>query len=556
MTTMSTDDYCFLFLWPFAYSVLTPKLFLSLLAFLTLSAFALFPGGLAWALSSKLRFLKPHAAASKTSATAIPGPVGLPFLGLVTIFTSLLTHRILASLARASDATLNLMAFSIGTTRFIIASKPDTAKEILNSPEFADRPVKESAYELLFHRAMGFAPYGEYWRNLRRISSTHMFSPKRLARFGEFRKEIGEKMVRQIAGLGAEKNHGGEVEVRRVFHFGSLNNVMMSVFGKRYDFTAEDGKELEELVREGYELLGIFNWSDHFPLLGWLDIQGVRKRCRSLAERVNVFVGRILDDHKEARRRSRNGGASDSAVLLFSNSEEIDSSKDFVDVLLDLDGESAVIDSDMIAVLWEMIFRGTDTVAILLEWILARMVLHPEIQAKAQAEIDSLVGSKAVSDSDLPNLPYVTAIIKETLRVHPPGPLLSWARLAIHDTHVGPHFVPAGTTAMVNMWAITHDSAIWSDPEEFEPERFVEKDVPIMGSDLRLAPFGSGRRVCPGKAMGMVTVQLWLAQLLQNFKWVHGEKGVDLGETLKLSMEMKNTLVCKAIPRAAASAVA
>lgn len=199
-----------------------------------------------------------------------------------------------------------------------------------------------------------------------------------------------------------------------------------------------------------------------------------------------------------------------------------------------------------------MIFRGTDTVAILLEWILARMVLHPGIQAKAQSEIDSVVGkARSVSDSDLPNLPYLLAIVKETLRMHPPGPLLSWARLAIHDTKIGAHFVPAGTTAMVNMWAITHDERVWPEPNEFKPERFVEEDVAIMGSDLRLAPFGSGRRVCPGKAMGLATVHLWLAQLLQRFEWVAKDSvGVDLSEVLNLSMEMKNPLVCKAVARA------
>lgn len=198
-----------------------------------------------------------------------------------------------------------------------------------------------------------------------------------------------------------------------------------------------------------------------------------------------------------------------------------------------------------------MIFRGTDTVAILLEWVLARMVLHPDIQAKAQAEIDSVIGTgRTVTDADLPNLPYLHAIVKETLRVHPPGPLLSWARLAIHDTQVGQHFIPAGTTAMVNMWAITHDEKIWSEPETFMPERFLEDDVPIMGSDLRLAPFGSGRRVCPGKAMGLATVQLWLAQLLQSFKWApRANNGVDLSECLKLSMEMKQPLKCMAVSR-------
>lgn len=435
------------------------------------------------------------------------------------------------------------MAFSVGSTRFVISSRPEPAKEILNSSAFADRPVKESAYELLFHRAMGFAPFGDYWRNLRRISSTHLFSPRRIACFGSFRREIGENMIQEVKSL-MSKN--GVVEIKRVLHFGSLNNVMMSVFGKRYDFLEREngeGVELEMLVREGYELLGMFNWSDHFALLGWLDLQGVRKRCRALVQKVNVFVGKIIDEHKMKRREKANGGGYDDVD---------DGSKDFVDVLLDLEnGENSLTDSDMVAVLWEMIFRGTDTVAILLEWILARMVLHPDIQSKAQSEIDNIVGTtRAVSDSDLQNLPYLQAIVKETLRVHPPGPLLSWARLAIHDTHVGPHFIPAGTTAMVNMWAITHDEQIWANSDEFNPERFMKEDVPIMGSDLRLAPFGAGRRVCPGKAMGLATVQLWLAQMLQSFKWVGSEDhGVDLSECLKLSMEMKRSLVCKAIPR-------
>ncbi|RVW42177.1 Cytochrome P450 78A5 [Vitis vinifera] len=199
-----------------------------------------------------------------------------------------------------------------------------------------------------------------------------------------------------------------------------------------------------------------------------------------------------------------------------------------------------------------MIFRGTDTVAILLEWILARMVLHPEIQSKAQSEIDAMVGnSRPVSDSDIPNLPYVQSIVKESLRVHPPGPLLSWARLATDDVHIGDTLVPAGTTAMVNMWAITHDEKVWPEPLEFKPERFMDTDISIMGSDLRLAPFGSGRRVCPGKSMGLATVHLWLAQLLQSFKWVPSHHSVDLSETLNLSLEMKNPLICKAVARVA-----
>ncbi|KAF9623456.1 hypothetical protein IFM89_003040 [Coptis chinensis] len=379
------------------------------LVLLAVFGFWLTPGGLAWAISK----IQTSSSSSSSSTTMIPGPSGFPFLGLVLTFTGSKTHRVLAHLAKTFKA-LPLMAFSVGFTRFIISSSVETAKEILNSSAFADRPVKESAYELLFHRAMGFAPFGDYWRNLRRISATHLFCPKRIASFGSFRNKIGQKMIGDIKHIMSVNR---EVELKRILHFGSLNNVMMSVFGKTYDFNEGSGEAfmLEELVSEGYELLGIFNWSDHFPVLGWFDFQGVRKRCKKLVSKVNVFVGKVIEEH---RMKRVNGKLSD------------ESAGDFVDVLLDLEMENSLSDSDMIAVLWEMIFRGTDTVAILLEWILARMVLHPDIQSKAQSEIDSLVGNdRLVSDSDLPNLPYLLAIVKE-----PPPCTPSWPALVLGST--------------------------------------------------------------------------------------------------------------------------
>ncbi|KAJ4820481.1 Cytochrome P450 family protein [Rhynchospora pubera] len=511
MATLETD-YSTLFLSLHFLSKPFFSPFFTLLLLLLLFLF-FYPGGLAWAMSK--------------TCHCIPAP---------TVSHSILSgrtpHRTLADLAKSYNAK-SLMAFSVGLTRFVISSRPDTAKEILNSSAFSDRPIKESAYRLFFHRAIGFAPFGEYWRNLRRISSSHLFCPRQISAVSFMRSDAGLSMIKRIKFL---MERDGEVEIKQALHFASLNNVMMSVFGKRYDFWNGEGQELERMVREGYDLLGMFNWSDHLPLLGWLDLHGVRKRCKCLFERVDIFVRRIIEEHREKRRFGACGVAAND--------------NDFVDVLLDLEKEEKLCDADMVAVLWEMIFRGTDTVAVLLEWIMARMVLHPHIQSKAQTELDTVVGPGIpVSDTDISNLRYLRSIVKETLRVHPPGPLLSWARLAVHDTYVGSHFVPAGTTAVVNMWAITHDESLWPRPEEFDPERFERSDFNVLGSDLRLAPFGSGRRVCPGKTMGLATVHLWLAQLLQAFVWVPSDRGVDLSECLKMSLEMKNPLVCKALLR-------
>ena len=198
-----------------------------------------------------------------------------------------------------------------------------------------------------------------------------------------------------------------------------------------------------------------------------------------------------------------------------------------------------------------MIFRGTDTTALLTEWVMAELVLNYEVQHKLHHELNIVVGNKNITDADVAKLPYLQAIVKETLRVHPPGPLLSWARLSTSDVQLSNGMVvPANTTAMVNMWAIAHDPKVWEEPLVFKPERFLDADVDVRGGDLRLAPFGAGRRVCPGKNLGLVTVTLWVAKLLQHFEWVQDMANpVDLTEVLKLSCEMKSPLSVVAVSR-------
>jgi cytochrome P450 family 78 subfamily A len=283
---------------------------------ISLLFFLFYPWGFAWSLS-------------KTSQ-CVPGPSGN-----LSILAGPTPHRTLANLAKYYNAK-SLMAFSVGLTNFIISTRPDTAKEILNSSAFCDRPIKESAYGLLFHRAIGFAPFGEYWRILRRISATHLFCPRQISALSFMRRDTGLDMIKMINYL---MDRDGEVEMKQVLHFASLNNVMMSIFGKKYDFLSGEGQELEKMVREGYELLGIFNWSDHLPVIGWLDLQGVRKRCKCLFKRVDSFVRMIIEEHREKRRIGV------SAVTA-------NDDNDFVDVLLNLEKEQNLAEADMVAVLW------------------------------------------------------------------------------------------------------------------------------------------------------------------------------------------------------------
>ncbi|XP_009790925.1 cytochrome P450 78A7-like [Nicotiana sylvestris] len=463
----------------------------------------------------------------------IPGPKGFPIFGSLFSLSHGLAHRTLAFTASTYGAT-QVMAFTLGSTRAIVSSDPNIAREILTSPHFANRPVKESAKQLMFSRAIGFAPNGTYWRLLRKIASSHLFAPKRILAHERSRQLECNSMLVSIA---KEQNVHGSVTPRKHLQAASLNNIMGIVFGKRYEMTEEnnEAKELQEIVAEGFELLGAFNWCDHLPWLKYFyDPFHIKERCLALVPRVENFVKKMIQEHI-------NDG----------KSKKISEAYDFVDVLLALSGEEKLHEDDMVAVLWEMIFRGTDTTALLTEWVIAELVLNQEIQEKLHNELETIVGNENVTDAHIAKLPYLQAVIKETLRLHPPGPLLSWSRLSTSDVHLSNGMIiPANTTAMINMWSITHDPNVWENSSVFKPERFLGMNFDVRGNDLRLAPFGAGRRVCPGKNLGLVTVSLWVAKLVKNFMWVENETQlVDLSEVLKLSCEMKQPLSVMAVPR-------
>ncbi|WVY98261.1 hypothetical protein V8G54_030412 [Vigna mungo] len=487
-------------------------------------------GGLAW-----------RNGKNQMGRVPIPGPKGVPLFGLLFSLNHALPHRTLASIASAISAT-KLMAFSLGSSPVVVTSDPHVAREILNSPHFADRPVKQSAKSLMFNRAIGFAPNGAYWRLLRRVASTHLFSPRRILAHEPGRLLDCAAMLRAIA---HEQSKNGFVCLRKHLQDAALNNVMGTVFGRRYHdqdecYNRREIEEVRDMVREGFDLLGAFNWSDYVPWIRFFyDPLRVRERCSVLAPRVKKFVKRILEEHR-----------------IMAPFKELSDDSDFVDVLLSLEEDDKLEDDDIIAVLWEMIFRGTDTAALLTEWVMAELILNEQMQTRLRNELRSVVGNKmVVTDADVIKLPYLEAIVKETLRLHPIGPLLSWARLSTSDVHLSNGMVvPANTTAMVNMWAITHDPSVWHEPLVFKPERFVKSEggveVDIRGGDLRLAPFGAGRRVCPGKNLGLVTVSLWVANLVHRFHWFQDMANpVDLAEVLKLSCEMKNPLRALASPR-------
>lgn len=204
-----------------------------------------------------------------------------------------------------------------------------------------------------------------------------------------------------------------------------------------------------------------------------------------------------------------------------------------------------------------MFGAGTDTSAVTIEWALAELINHPNVMAKARQEIDMVIGkSKIVEESDIIDLPYIQAIVKETLRLHPTGPLIS--RECTQDCVIGGYEIPAKTPVFVNVWAIGRDPNHWGNPLEFSPERFLNKEgsekseLDVRGQHFHLLPFGSGRRSCPGATLALQVVQTNLAAMIQCFEWkvTDGTQGtLDMEEGPGISLPRANPLVCVPVAR-------
>ena len=197
-----------------------------------------------------------------------------------------------------------------------------------------------------------------------------------------------------------------------------------------------------------------------------------------------------------------------------------------------------------------MLTASIDTAATTVDWALAELIKNPNTMKKVQKELETKVGmERMVEESDLEGLDYLNMVVKEILRLHPPGPLLI-PHAAMEDCTIDGFHIPKNAHIVVNAWAISRDPHAWTEPEKFIPERFVGSDVDVRGRDFQLIPFGSGRRGCPGIQLGLTVVRLVLAQLVHCFDWElpNGMSPTELDMTEEFGLTVTRAKHLLAIP--------
>ncbi|RZC86755.1 hypothetical protein C5167_030102 [Papaver somniferum] len=388
------------------------------------------------------------------------------------------------------------------------------ASEIMKNQDivFANRPYTIAANALLYGCTdIAFAPYGEYWRQVKKISVLQLLSVKRVQSFKYVREEEVDVMIQKLASSCSSRKHGEQViNLSEALQTLTNNIISRCVLGAKYE--GAHGNRFGQLSKEIMELLGAFSIGDYFPSLGWIDVvSGLSNKFKKAFHELDIFLDQVLTEHllRHSKSQDDDGQADDSEKL------------DLTDVLLLSQKDNTMVSRNNIkAIIMDMFVSGSNTSATAMEWAMAELIKNPQMMEKAQDEVRRVVGNKSkVAEEDINQMDYLKCIVKEILRLHPPIPTLVPRESPKSTTKLAGYDIPPNTTVYINAWAIHRDSKVWENPEEFRPERFNNNPISFKGQDFQLIPFGSGRRGCPGLSFGIAIIEFTLANLLYCFNW-------------------------------------
>ncbi|XP_044512098.1 cytochrome P450 83B1-like [Mangifera indica] len=431
-----------------------------------------------------------------------PGPRGLPLIGNLHQFENSNPQRYLWNLSKQYGP---LMSLRLGFVPTLIVSSAKMAKEVLKTHDliFCNRPSLLGQQVLSYRGVdLAFAPYSDYWREMRKICVVHLFNSNRVQQFRPIREDEVSRMIEKIMkSVAASK-------------LVNLSELMMSLtstitcrvaFGKRNEDEGAERSRFHTLLNETQAMFGSFFYSDYIPFLGWVDkLTGMISRLQKNFNEFDKFYDELLAEHLDPKRPKS-------------------SQEDIIDVLLQIRKERGFkidLTWDQIkGVLMNVFVGGTDTGAATVIWAMTYLMKNPGAMKKLQEEIRNKIGDKGfVNEDDVQRFPYLKAVVKETMRLQPTVPLLV-PRETTENCRLNGYEIPPKTMVYVNAWAVGRDPEAWEKPEEFNPDRFNGSSIDLKGQNFELIPFGGGRRICPGIYMGLAIVELVLANLVYKFDW-------------------------------------
>ncbi|XP_010502529.1 PREDICTED: cytochrome P450 71B19 [Camelina sativa] len=436
-----------------------------------------------------------------------PSPPKFPVIGNLHQIGEL-PHRSLQHLAERYGP---VMLLHFGFVHVTVISSREGAEEVLRTHDLdcCSRP-KLVGTRLISRdfKDIGFTPYGDEWKERRKFAVRELFCLKKVQSYRHIREEECNFLVKQLSESAVDRS---PVDLSKSLFWLTASILFRVAFGQRFhesEFIDKD--KIEELVFEAETALASFTCSDFFPVagLGWLvDLfSGQHKRLNDVFYKLDALFQHVIDDHLKPGRSKDHEDIIDSMLDVIHKQGKDDSLKLTIDHIKGF--------------LANIFLAGIDTGAITMIWAMTELVRNPRLLKKVQGDIRDQLGNnkERITEEDIDKVPYLKMVIKETFRLHPAAPLILPRETMAHIKVQG-YDIPPERRILVNVGAIGRDPKLWEKPEEFDPERFMDSSVDYRGQHYELLPFGSGRRICPGMAMGIATVELGLLNLLYFFDW-------------------------------------
>ncbi|KAK9071909.1 hypothetical protein SSX86_008343 [Deinandra increscens subsp. villosa] len=460
-----------------------------------------------------------------------PGPAGLPIIGNLLD----LGPKPHESLAKLSNKHGPLMTIRLGSITSVVASTPDAAREILQRKDEAcsGRTVPDAVAALADNDAavLWISANGE-WRTIRKALNTFLTHQHKLDTLCDLRQNVVEGMLDFLRESGRKK---AGVDIGKLAFTVALNQMSNTCLSQNVTgYESDDIGGFKSAVKTLMEVDGKFNIADIFPVLKPLDPQNIRRQAKAAYE----WFGKVTEGFITARLKHR-----ESKLPRFG---------DMLDSLLDYSEGNHEADftfKHIKILLVDLFLAGTETSSNTVEWAMTELLLNPDMFLRVRKEVSSIVGEDGkIQELKILHLPYLQAVIKETMRLHLSVPLLAPHKTET-EVKLGEYIVPKNTQILVNAWAIARDPRYWKNSIRFEPERFLGNELDYKGQHFEFIPFGSGRRMCPGIPLAQRVVSLMVASFVYHFDWKlpYAREKMDMNDIFGLTLLRATPLVATPI---------
>ncbi|WOH06539.1 hypothetical protein DCAR_0625967 [Daucus carota subsp. sativus] len=411
---------------------------------------------------------------------------------------------------------------------------------------FSDRPPPPPTNNILdsYQHNISAAFYGPNWRLFRRNMAETIMNPVRVKTFsGGRRWALGVLIQRLLS-----ESRLDSIQVADHLQHAMFCLLVFMCFGEKFE--DEKIREIVRVQRNLSKSVFKFSFLNIWPKVGRIVFKKKWKELIAVREDQNNVLIPII---KTRLKKGMKGNVEDDDVMAYVDS--------LVDFKLPEEGNRKLRDEEMVSMCGEFINAGIDTTSTTLLWIMANLVKYPQIQEKLYQEIVSVVGEgeevlEVVKEEELQKMSYLRAVVLEGLRRHPPGHFVL-PHSVTEDAELDGYVIPKNATVHFMVAEMGRDGEVWKDPMEFRPERFLSGNGGEEGFDvtcrkeIKMMPFGAGRRICPANTLALLHLEYFVANLIWKFEWkpAAGNHDVDLSEKQEFTIGMKYPLVVSLSPR-------